>query len=162
KWSDCAGQRRDAPPAGKEQSAAAGRLPAAGVRFRARIGRAGRVTGENMATKRLFRASSVALPTAAAILAAVALTAQGPAASSGFRAGTAVVDLSPQEFPVRVNGMFTERSADRVVDPLYARALALDDGKTRLAICVVDSCMLPRDLIDRAKDEASAMTGLPP
>ena len=37
-----------------------------------------------------------------------------------FRAGAFSVDIAPQEFPVRVNAMFTERSADKVVDPLAA------------------------------------------
>ncbi len=78
-----------------------------------------------------------------------------------FRAGAAVVDIAPQKFPVRVNGMFTERMADKVVDPLTARALALDDGTTRLVMCVVDTCMMPRDLIDAAKKLASEATGLP-
>src|ERR1051326_6035994 len=68
-----------------------------------------------------------------------------------FRAGSASVDITPRQFPVIVNAMFTERSANRAADPLHARSLLLDDGQTRLAITVVDSCMLPRDLIDEAK-----------
>ena len=78
-----------------------------------------------------------------------------------FRAGAYAVDVSPTGFPVRVNAMFTERSADKVVDPLFAKALALDDGTTRLVLCVVDTCMMPRDLIDRAKADASKATGVP-
>ncbi len=80
---------------------------------------------------------------------------------TAFRAGAAVVDIAPQKFPVRVNAMFTERTADKVVDPLTARALALDDGTTRLVMCVVDTCMMPRDLIDAAKKQASEATGIP-
>ena len=78
-----------------------------------------------------------------------------------FRSGAYAVNISPTNFPVRVNAMFTERSADKVTDPLFARALALDDGQTRLVLCVVDSCMISRDLIDRAKADASKATGLP-
>jgi len=78
-----------------------------------------------------------------------------------FRSGAYAVDISPTNFPVRVNAMFTERSADKVADPLFAKALALDDGQTRLVLCVVDTCMIPRDLIDRAKAEASKATGIP-
>jgi len=82
-------------------------------------------------------------------------------AAADFRAGAFSVDIAPQEFPVRVNAMFTERSADKVVDPLAVKALALDDGKTRVVLCVVDTCMMPRDLIDRAKADASKATGVP-
>ncbi len=78
-----------------------------------------------------------------------------------FRAGAHVVDISPAKFPVIVNAMFTERTATNTVDRLHARALVLDDGQTRLALCVVDTCMLPRDLIDRAKDIAARTTGIP-
>jgi len=89
------------------------------------------------------------------------LSASTPLTAASFRAGAYAVDISPTGFPVRVNAMFTERSADKVVDPLFAKALALDDGTTRLVLCVVDTCMMPRDLIDRAKAEASRTTGIP-
>jgi hypothetical protein len=82
--------------------------------------------------------------------------------SRPFQAGTAVVDIAPTHFPVIVNAMFTERSADKVVDPLLAKALTLDDGTNRIAFCIVDSCMVPRDLLDNAKSIASKATGIPP
>ena len=82
-------------------------------------------------------------------------------AAHSFRAGAYSVEISPTNFPVRVNAMFTERSADQVVDPLFAKALALADGSTRLVLCVVDTCMIPRDLIDGAKSAASEVTGIP-
>lgn len=90
-----------------------------------------------------------------------AAAAESFAAEATFRAGAAVVDIAPDALPVRVNAMFTERSADAVVDPLFAKALALDDGTNRIVFCVVDTCMIPRDLIDRAKADASRATGLP-
>src|SRR5207245_926504 len=68
--------------------------------------------------------------------------------------------VSPTTLPVLVNGGFLQAKADRVRDPLAARALVLDDGDTRLAIVVVDSCMMPRDLLDRAKDVARTRTGI--
>jgi len=78
-----------------------------------------------------------------------------------FRAGAAVADITPTNYPVLVNAMFTERSATKAVDPLHARALVLDDGATRLTLCVVDTCMMSRDLIDEAKELARAATGIP-
>lgn len=77
-----------------------------------------------------------------------------------FRVGAAAVDVSPSKLPVIVNGGFLEATASKLVDRLHARALVLDDGKTRLAIVVVDSCMLPRELIDRAKELAQQRTGI--
>ena len=78
-----------------------------------------------------------------------------------FRAGAAQVDIGPESFPVRVNAMFTERSADRVEDTLYAKSIALDDGRQRILFCVVDTCMIARDLIDEAKQMTSEATGVP-
>ncbi len=106
------------------------------------------------------------LPNPRPLLAALAFLAwlQLPTPASGaapaLRAGAAVIDISPTGFPVLVNAMFTERTATRTVDPLHARALALDDGHTRLVLVLVDTCMMPRELIDRAKAQASAATGL--
>ncbi len=89
------------------------------------------------------------------------LATAAPAERPRFRAGACAVDIAPPTFPVRVNGMFTERTADKVVDPLAAKALALDDGTTRLVLCVVDTCMMDRALIDDAKARAEKLTGLP-
>lgn len=83
------------------------------------------------------------------------------AAEKTFRAGAAKVDVSPKAFPVIVNGGFLEQKTETVRDPLFARALVLDDGTRRLAIVVVDSCMVPRELIDRAKQRAKEQTGIP-
>ena len=99
--------------------------------------------------------------TVAEFATAVPQQASSPAAGNLFRAGAHQVDISPEKFPVIVNAMFTERSATGVVDRLYAKALVLDDGQTRVALCVVDTCLMPRDLIDRAKDLAAQATGLP-
>ncbi len=82
-------------------------------------------------------------------------------AANAFQAGAFAVDINPTNFPVRVNAMFTERSADKIVDPLFAKALAVDDGSVRLVFCVVDTCMMARDLIDAAKEEAAKRTGVP-
>jgi hypothetical protein len=88
--------------------------------------------------------------------------AQTPKAGGGkvFRAGAYAMDVTPVTFPVLVNGSFLERTATQAHDPLHARCLVLDDGTTRLAVVVVDSTKLPRDLIDQAKELASRATGI--
>ncbi|MGO8899286.1 MAG: hypothetical protein ACLQU5_13215 [Isosphaeraceae bacterium] len=68
--------------------------------------------------------------------------------------------MSPRTFPVLINGGFLQNSATRVNDPLFAKCLVLDDGTTRLAIVIVDSCMMPRELLDRAKEMAREKTGI--
>ena len=78
-----------------------------------------------------------------------------------FRAGAAIIDVTPAKLPVIVNGGMTERLAHKVVDPLHARCLVLDDGRTQVAIAVVDSCLIPRALLDKAKAKASKATGIP-
>ena len=81
-----------------------------------------------------------------------------------FKVGAAVVNAAPSKHaPTIVNGMLTERSATalRPGDTLSVRSLVLSDHTTRLAIVVVDSCMLPVDLIDKAKARVHTWTGIP-
>jgi len=77
-----------------------------------------------------------------------------------LRAGAAVVDITPEQLPVLVSGGFLSRSADSVKTPLKARAVVLDDGSEEVAIVIVDSCMVPRHMIDEAKALASKQTGV--
>ncbi|MCR4415018.1 MAG: hypothetical protein NUV77_21575 [Thermoguttaceae bacterium] len=87
--------------------------------------------------------------------------AEAQSEAKSFRAGAAEVEITPTEFPRIISGGFLQGRADRAHDPLFARALVLDDGQTRLAIVVVDTLMMPRTLIDRAKERASKATGIP-
>jgi hypothetical protein len=78
-----------------------------------------------------------------------------------LRAGAYAMDITPKKFPVSVNGGMSDRLATKVHDPLHARCLVLDDGKTGIAIVVCDSCMIPREIMDEAKKRASKKTGIP-
>ena len=88
-----------------------------------------------------------------------------------FRAGAAAIDVtprnSPPEPPSIIAGGFLEARADRVHDPLFVRAIVLDDGggeerePVRIALVVVDSCMMPQSLIDEAKVLAAKECGMP-
>ncbi|MDO5552237.1 MAG: hypothetical protein Q4G68_00620 [Planctomycetia bacterium] len=79
-----------------------------------------------------------------------------------FQAGVARVDTSPTTLPVVMNGGFLPGYAEKVADPLHARALVLDDGTTRFAFCAVDICMMPDELIDEIKALVTEKTGLAP
>jgi len=92
---------------------------------------------------------------------ALSITVAGvlaPAIQAELKAGAAIVDISPQQFPVLVNGGMTSRTADKVVAPLYARSIVLDNGSERIAIVVVDSCMVGRVVLDDAKHLAAQRT----
>jgi len=79
-----------------------------------------------------------------------------------FQAGAAKVDITPDTFPVIRNGGFIEAMDDRVESPLHARALVLGNEANRLALVIVDSCMVPLDVCDAAKELARQRTGLDP
>ena len=79
-----------------------------------------------------------------------------------LRAGVSRVDSTPTQFPVSLVGSFTDRKAASAHDPLAVRCLVLDDGKERLAIAVVDICILPREMCDEARRLASQSTGIRP
>jgi hypothetical protein len=86
---------------------------------------------------------------------------QSPGPTKMFRAGAHAMDIAPRVFPVLVNGGFLQNQASKLNDPIHAKAIVLDDDSLKLAIVVVDSCMMPRDLIDRAKELARQKTGIP-
>src|SRR5262245_40240501 len=92
------------------------------------------------------------------------LLVAGPVAAEqtkGIRAGAFAQDVTPGKFPISVNGGMTDRQATISHDRLHARCLVLDDGTTKLAIVIVDSCMMPRDLVEDAKRLAAEKTGIP-
>ena len=78
-----------------------------------------------------------------------------------LRAGAHAIDITPTKFPVLVNGGFTARQATKAHDRLHARCLVLASGQVRLAIAVVDNCLMPRTLLDKAKALAAKTTGIP-
>ena len=83
-----------------------------------------------------------------------------PSAQAALRAGAYVADATPKELPVLVNGGMTSRSIKEVGSRITSRAIVLDDGKTQLAMVVVDSCMLPRAFLDDVKVAVNKNTGI--
>ena len=86
------------------------------------------------------------------------LTSPGQAEDPVFRAGASRLDVTPEHLPAVVNGSMLERLVEEVNDPLHVRAVVMDDGTTRIAMVLVDSCMMPRELLDKAKEMAEAQT----
>ncbi|HUG66445.1 MAG TPA: neutral/alkaline non-lysosomal ceramidase N-terminal domain-containing protein [Pirellulaceae bacterium] len=97
------------------------------------------------------------------LLAATVLDASSNAFASDpiLRAGAAKVDITPK-LGVSLDGSISKNGpVTGVNDRLHARALVFDDGETRLAIVVCDACMIGRDVLDAAKEQVTAKTGLP-
>jgi len=77
-----------------------------------------------------------------------------------FKAGAATSNVSPW-MGLSIAGHMQDRVVTNVHDQLHVRSLVLDDGATRLAFAVVDSCMVPKDIFDSAKQMIEDATGLP-
>lgn len=77
-----------------------------------------------------------------------------------LRAGAATSNISPA-LGVSLNGGMQDRQAGHIHDELHARCLVLDDGRERIGFVVCDSCMIPREIVDAAKEAAQADTDLP-
>lgn len=77
-----------------------------------------------------------------------------------LRAGAAASNISPP-LGISLNGNMQDKPALHIHDELNARCLVLDDGRERIAFVLVDSCMVPRWIIDAAKEAAQNGTDLP-
>ena len=77
-----------------------------------------------------------------------------------FRAGAATANISPW-MGISINGNMSDQKGTNLHDPLHARAIVLDDGENRLAICVADSCLIYREIFEEAKKIIHARSGLP-
>ncbi len=75
-------------------------------------------------------------------------------------AGAAAVDITPQAWPLPLIGSFRYRPATAAHDPLHSRALVLRNGDTPVAIAIVDSCYIPREILDEAKRRVQSAIGL--
>ena len=78
--------------------------------------------------------------------------------TSGLRAGTAAVDISPDVTPFQLR---SGRSS-YVHDPLFVRAIALENGDGRVVIALVDAIGVGREMADEAKAVAARKTGWSP
>ncbi|QDT91858.1 hypothetical protein [Gimesia algae] len=82
------------------------------------------------------------------------------AESGQLKAGASAVDVSPKQFPVSLrSGKAMDQNA--VHDPLHARTIVLNDGRTIVAIAVLDALGAPPEMLNEAKLIASKKTGIP-
>ncbi|WP_202928110.1 hypothetical protein [Cyclobacterium salsum] len=65
-------------------------------------------------------------------------------------AGAAKVDTTPPLGSI-INGDFVTHYAQTIHDPLFAKALWLENGSGTLVFVVVDICVMGQELIDEGK-----------
>ncbi len=76
-------------------------------------------------------------------------------------AGAAQVDITPP-LGTLLGVDFISHYARHIHDPLYAKALVLRQRDTRLAIVVVDICIMPSNYMEPIKRDIQAQTGITP
>lgn len=77
-----------------------------------------------------------------------------------LRAGAAASNTSPW-LGVSLNGSMNDKTAEHIHDELHARCLVLDNGQEQIGLVVCDMCMIPRRVLDAAKEQVQAHAGLP-
>ena len=91
----------------------------------------------------------------------MALTTGCGVESPSLQAGAHSIDITPEQLPAIRNGGFIQQILDKVLDPLHARCFVFKSGNEIIAIAVVDSCMIPRDVCNSAKELVHKQTGIP-
>ncbi len=96
----------------------------------------------------------------AVLIAPVVLLGSVPCAAQVFKAGVAVVDITPP-IGYRMSGYFRERLSTAVHDPLHARALVLEQGAERGAIVICELIGVPVEATGPARERAAERTDIP-
>jgi len=99
---------------------------------------------------------------AASALAAPLVVRGSTAGPQGLRAGAATSNIT---LPLgAANGGVISRGglATNIHDEMHVRCLALDDGRTQVAIAICDLRMVGREVVDKVKELVRDATGLPP
>lgn len=82
----------------------------------------------------------------------------GPAMVNMLRAGTGVVDITPDRM-LLLEG-YQPRLAEGTLDPLIAGAIVFDDGATRAALVATDLCGILPSSVQRIRSLAEAASGI--
>lgn len=78
-----------------------------------------------------------------------------------FTAGAAKTDITPP-LGTFINGDFITHYANNIHDPLYSKALVLQNEQTVIALVVVDICIMPKDFLDEVKSAIQIQAGINP
>jgi hypothetical protein len=78
-----------------------------------------------------------------------------------LRAGAATLDITPP-LGTKMPGLFHERRASEIHDPLFVRAFCVERDGAAVAVAVCDLIGVKRTCLDRAKARIAQETDLPP
>lgn len=92
------------------------------------------------------------LTVAVAMLSLAALPAG--AQTSGLKVGAAKIDVTPPKDQL-------PKTSRGILDPVYVRAIVIDNGRTRAALVTADSVVLPSDVWARLNARAERELGIP-
>ncbi len=70
--------------------------------------------------------------------------------------GVAQVDITP-DYPARIAGAYIKRFAERVLDPLYAKAVVFSDGTKKVCFVSVDVTIITAECSARIRGAASGI-----
>jgi hypothetical protein len=84
----------------------------------------------------------------------------GTARAGELRVGAGAVDISPPE-GTPLAGYYSLRGSKAVLDPLFSKALVLDQDGTRVALVACDLITLPRRTVLDARELIEKQTGIP-
>jgi neutral ceramidase len=80
-------------------------------------------------------------------------------ATKAFYAGAAKTDITPP-LGSFINGDFVIHYATSVHDPLYSKALVMQNRKMTIVLVVVDICLMPKDFLDEVKSDIFRLEGI--
>lgn len=81
------------------------------------------------------------------------------ASQKQLKAGAAKIDITPVPGTI-INGDFVPHYAVYFHDPLFSKALVLQNDDVTLVFVVVDICVMPKDFVDEVKDALTGVTHL--
>ena len=81
--------------------------------------------------------------------------------STTLKAGSATANITPP-LGTRIPGGFRPRYAENVDDELFAKAVVIDNGTTRIAIVTCDLIAIPEKVADAAKARIADRCDIPP
>ena len=77
-------------------------------------------------------------------------------------AGAAQVDITPRMGTQIAGDIGRRRPAEILIDPIFAKALALDDGRQRLCVLSLDVLAITQEWVDMIRTGARERFGLDP